>query len=73
MKIEKSVMCMHFSEIYKSAFWPHRTHETRPIAIDDPGICQSVCHVGSFGIDVQKPAERIDTQFGVMTHASSRI
>jgi len=33
-------------------FRPHRTHEMRPIAIDDPGVCHSLCL--SRGWDVQK-------------------
>jgi len=33
---------------------PHREHEMRSIAIDEPGVCLFVCHAVSHGFAVQK-------------------
>jgi len=40
----------------------------RTIAIDDPGVCQSVCYVG----ELCKTTERIDILFGVETPRDPR-
>jgi len=41
----------------------HLMPEMRTIAIDDPGVCQSVCHASGCA----RTAERIDVLFGLET------
>jgi len=50
-------------------FRQYRVHEMRTIAIDDPGVCQSVC------LSVRRllcVAKRVDVLFGLETIGNAR-